>query len=40
MNNNPKEVFENVVPFLKTFLCLLNDDTGCLVPEHFQPEIW
>jgi hypothetical protein len=33
------EVIENVVLFLMNFLCILNDDSGCLVLEHFQPEI-
>ena len=35
-----KEVIENVVLFLMNLLCFLNDDSGCLVQGHFQPEIW
>jgi len=35
-----KEVIENVVLFLMNLLWILNDDSGCLVQGHFQPEIW
>lgn len=33
-------MIENVVLFLMNLLWILNDDSGCLVQGHFQPEIW